>query len=299
MKRTQRADRGFSTATHSPAPRRESYLTPDSVRQALKQILHACAQHAPFRESAAAPRDANAAPPEPGATILDTLKRTGDILDEALATGNAAGAVQAGLSELVDPLLAITESRETRKLDALQQTFVKQHGESLERMGSGMDKIADGLRVLSALAAQGAADLDPGGARRILDRMRNLGDATLRQIELKISAAVSRDDRKRLQNLRDEMRNWIAERNARLETAQLAVDELNIRAGLLRKESLIQSSRLARTAEMASRAAGTSHRDPQRSRAEQISSDAAAFSGGLRALLLRARLDITAPLQES
>ncbi len=295
---TKRDDRG-STKDDKSASQQD--LTRDTVRRSLKQILQSLNQDVVRWQVqlAAMPHGSDfdlRRESDRGANVLDRLKATGMILGEALAKGHAAGAVQSGLTYLAEPLSAMTRD-DRGKVDGLQRAFLKQYGTILERLGGDMAKIARGLRGLSSLTARGAAELDPSGAHRIFDRMRTLGDATLRQIEEALGAAVLRDDRKRLQILRDEMKDWLASRDERLQGMMPAVDELSIRAGVLRSEGLIQSNRLAKAAEMAGRAAGTSDIGARPNHAEQVAPEAEIFSAKLRALLLGARLDITAPLQ--
>jgi hypothetical protein len=276
-------------------------LTRDAVRRALKHTLQSLNQDVvPWHQQlAATPRGSDfdlRRESDRGADVLDSLKATGAILGEALAKRYAASAVQGGLSYLEEPLGALSKSREPEGHDALQQAFLKQYGTTLQSLSDEMDKIARGLRGLSNLTARGAAELDPNGTNRIYDRMRTLGDATLRQIEDALGAAISRDDRKRLQLVRDEMTDWMVGRDERLQEMLPAMEELSIRAGVLRGEALIQSNRLAKAGEMAGRAAGTSDSVAHPNHAEQAAPEAETFSARLRALLLGAHIDITAPL---
>ena len=297
---TKQNDRGVSTKDGKSAFSPE--VTRDAVRRSLKQTLRSLNQDVvPWQQQlAATPRGSDfdlRRESDRGAHVLDSLKATGAILGEALAKRYAASAVQGGLSYLEEPLSALNKSREPERHDALQQAFLKQYGASLQGLSDEMAKIAPGLRGLSNLTARGAAELDPSGTQRIYDRMRTLGDATLRQIEDALGAAVSREDRKRLQLVRDEMTDWMVGRDERLQEMLPAIEELNVRDGVLRSEALIQSNRLAKAAEMAGRAAGTSESGAQPNHAEQAAPEAETFSERLRALLLGAHIDITAPLQ--
>jgi hypothetical protein len=277
-------------------------VTRDAVRRSLKQTLQSLNQDVvPWHQQrAATPRGSDfdlRRESDRGADVLGSLKATGAILGEALAKRYAASAVQDGLTYLEEPLGAMSKSREPERHDALQQAFLQQYGTSLQDLSEEMAEIARGLRGLSNLTARGAAELDPNGTNRIYDRMRTLGDATLRQIEDALCAAVSRDDRKRLQLVRDEMTDWMVGRDERLQEMLPAIEELNVRDGVLRSEALIQSNRLAKAAEMAGRAAGTSDSGGHLNHAEQAAPEAETFSARLRALLLGAHIDITAPLQ--
>lgn len=204
----------------------------------------------------------------------------------AIPQGQANGDItEDSLSDLGARFQALAASCDPGTLDALQEFFVKQGAETLHHMGADMTKIASGLRSLSDLSAHGAAHLDPNASRRVLDRMRNLGDATLRQIDGRIAATVSRERRKRLQDLRDDMRNWLAARDAQLEKAERAVDDLKAHASMLRERCLIESNRLAKAAEFARKSADTSGSDPRLGQCWHASPEAAGFSGSLRALL--------------
>jgi hypothetical protein len=121
--------------------------------------------------------------------------------------------------------------------DALRDHLVERYAAALAQMNDGIGKIACGLYSLSSRAACDAVYLDPNALGRILDRMQNLGDATVRQIEGRIGVTISREDRKQLQDLRDEMRDWLAARDDQREGAQTAVDELNAYAATLRERS--------------------------------------------------------------
>ena len=129
--------------------------------------------------------------------------------------------------------------------------------------------------------------------------MRHIGDATMRLIEDRIASAGTRDEGKRLRALRDDLKTWIEERNARLEQMQAAVDELHIRSNALRNESLMQARRLAAAAAMARQTAGGAGAASTVGAAEQASPEAMVLAAVLRALLLESRTDVTAPLRES
>ena len=116
-----------------------------------------------------------------------------------------------GLAELLERLKALAATGKMHEADALREYIARHHKATLKQMGAGMGKMSGGLRSLAVQSAHGAAHLDPNALGRILDRMDGLGDATLRQIEGRIGVTVSRDDRRQLQVLRDEMRKWLDE----------------------------------------------------------------------------------------
>jgi hypothetical protein len=227
-----------------------------------------------------------------GATVLDKLAIGGDALGEALARGDAPTEVgQSVLSHLAEPLAALSEFRQTARTDAKQQVFLKRYAAVFNRLDDDVQSAGRDMRDLSRLAARGAASLDPDATRRILSRMRNLGDSTMRLIEDRIVSAGTRDEGKRLRALRDDMKIWIEDRNARLEQIQSAADELNIRSNALRNECLMQAKRFAAAStliEQASPSGGIG----------QASPEAMVLSALLRALLLESRTDLTAPLRD-
>jgi hypothetical protein len=116
----------------------------------------------------------------------------------------------------------------------------------------------------------------------------------MRLLEDRIASSGTREEGKRLRALRDDFKTWLEERNARLGQMQSAVDELNIRSNALRNECLMQAKRLAAAASLTAQAAGRRATDGP----EQASADAAVFAAALRALLLEAHTDVTAPVRE-
>jgi len=189
------------------------------------------------------------------------------------------------LADLLARLNALASAGTMQEAEALRHYVARNHGETLKQMGAGMGKISAGARSLVVQSAQGAAHLDPNRLGRILDRMDNLGDATLRQIEGRIGVTVSRDDRRHLQVLRDEMRKWLDARDVHLQGAQLAVDELNAEAGELREELLRRSDRFGKVAEITAFVA----RLPEAEALRHATPEAAGFTASLRRLLAAAR----------
>jgi hypothetical protein len=233
-----------------------------------------------------------------GSTVLDALAMTGDALGEAIARGDAPAEVGLGvLPHLAAPFGALAERREAARSDAKQVAFLKRYAAVLNRLEDDVYSIGRSMADLSGVAARGAASLDPDGTRRILGRMRHLGDAAMRLCEDRIASTASRDEGKRLRALRDDLKSWNEERNARLEQMQTAVDELNIRSNALRNECVMQAKRLAAGAAFATPSAGST-RSPSLGGIEQASPEALVFSAVLRALLLESRTDVTAPLRE-
>jgi hypothetical protein len=229
-----------------------------------------------------------------GATKLDKLAIGGDALGEALARGDAPTEVgQSVLAHLAEPLAALSEFSQAARTDARQQVFLKRYAAVFERLDDDMQSVGRGMRDLSNIAARGAASLDPDATLRTLSRLRQLGDSTMRLIEDRIVSAETRDEGKRLRALRDDMKIWIEDRNARLEQMQSAADELNIRSNALRNGCLMQAKRLAAAATLTEQASSSFAGG-----IGQTSPEAMVLSALLRALLLESRTDITAPLHE-
>lgn len=293
---------GAVPSADDPAPEKRPDLTLNMVHEFLRHIaqsLDADAQRWQ-RQLACTPRgaDFDLRDMDDGASVLDKLAIGGDALGEALARGDAATDVgQSVLSHLPETLAALSEYREAARTDAKQQVFLKRYAAVLSRLDDDAHRIGRSMRDLSGLAARGAASLDPDATRRILSRMRHLGDSTMRLIEDRIASAETRDEGKRIRALRDDMKTWIEDRNARLEQIQSAVDVLNIRSNALRNECLMQAKRLAAAAALVGRTAGRD-RLSSASGTEQASPEAMVLSALLRALLLEGRTDITAPLRE-
>jgi hypothetical protein len=196
--------------------------------------------------------------------------------------GDATGAMREGASHRAD-LKANAQGLAGSAATAAQaRDFILTHGAAaLKHLDIGLTKIASGLRSLSKQSAHGAAHLDPNALSRILDRMDSLGDATLRQIEGRIGATTGREDRKRLQVLRDEMRKWLDARDAHLADAQLAVDDIGDRAKALRAQLLERADQLAEAAEFVSSAARALEADA----GKHLLPEAAGLSKSLRASL--------------
>jgi hypothetical protein len=233
-----------------------------------------------------------------GATVLDKLAMTGDALGEAIARGDAPAEVGQGvLPHLAAPFAALAERRHSARSDAKQVAFLKRYAAVLNRLEDDVHSIGRSMSDLAGVAARGAANLDPDGTRRILGRMRHLGDAAMRLIEDRIASTATRDEGKRLRALRDDLKSWIEERNARLEQMQTAVDELNIRSSALRNECIMQAKRLSAAAALASHSTG-GRGSSSLGGIEQGSPEALVLSAVLRALLLESRTDAVAPLRE-
>lgn len=184
------------------------------------------------------------------------------------------------------------------KRDALQDIFLNRHAPILEHMDNCMTGIAEDLHALSNHAAASAAKLDPHACGRILARMSNLGDIPLRQIEGRLAASDSRTKRKQLQDLRDEMWKWLAERDASIHEAQLAAEDLSGRIEALSKESLEQSRLLAEAADIAYRAAGRSNTGIGHDPSRHLAPEAAGLTASLRAFVRSAKAKIAAPLRQ-
>jgi hypothetical protein len=198
------------------------------------------------------------------------------------ATGPLAHAV----ADLLGKLKALAACAKAGESVELQQLAARRHGAVLAEMRSSMEKISLGLRALAVQSAHGAAHVDPDVLSRILDRMDSLGDATLRQIEGRIGVTASREDRKHLQNLRDETRKWLDARDVHLQEAQLAADELSERAAVLREALMARAGRLMKAAEMTAPLART----PASAALRHASPEAAGFAASLHALTSAARL---------
>ena len=233
-----------------------------------------------------------------GATVLDKLAIGGDALGEALARGDASTEVgQSVLPHLAQLPTALAEYREAARTDAKQQVFLKRHAEVFTRLEDELHGVGRSMRELSSTAARGAASLDPDATRRILSRMRHLGDSTMRLIEDRMLSAGTRDEGKRVRALRDDMKAWIEDRNARLEQMQSAVDELNIRSNALRNASLMQAKRLAAASMLIEQPAGSA-KSSFPGGIGQAAPEAMVLAALLRALLLESRNDIIAPVRE-
>jgi hypothetical protein len=228
---------------------------------------------------------------------LEKLKRTSEHLTNSVPNADDAK-LQENLSHLAQPLEMLRAYR-SAPASPEEEHFLTGYGPQLDAISRDLAVAARALRVLADVAVRAAADLDPHSVSRILERKRDLGDATLRRIEDKIATTRSRKEKKHFQEMRDDMRNWLANRDARLESVQPLVDELALRADALRKACLVQSRRLTRAAEMTARVAGNGNSGTNVSERTQMAREAMEFAACLRALLLAARVDATAPLEQS
>jgi len=301
---TDKIDEGALPAAETGVAARPPDLTVNMVHGFLRHILQSVESDAePWQKQLAlTPRgaDFDLRDEGDGTTVLDKLQMTGDALGEAIARGDAPADVGQGvLPHLEAPISVLAERREAAKTDGKQQVFLKRYAPVLHRLDDDVSSVGRGMADLSAIAARGAANLDPDASRRLLNRMRSIGDATMRLIEDRIASNGTRDEGKRLRALRDELKTWIEDRNARLEQMQTAVDELNIRSNALRNESLMQAKRLAAAAALARQSASSTGTVTPSGAAGQASPEAVVLSAVLRALLLEGRADVTAPLRES
>jgi hypothetical protein len=274
-------------------------LTPGLLRRSLARIREAATAHlAPWKEqSVRVPKGMDFDLRNSAGGVLGGLKKSSDRLSKPAEGGDDA-ALQASLSHLSAPLETLRLHRSS-PASPEEEAFAAAHGLRLDRMGDHLATAALKMHQLSDLAVRGAVSLDPKAVSRILERKRDVGDATLRRIEDKIAITRSRKDKKRLQEMRDEMRNWLANRDARLESVQPIVDELGLRTDALRRGCIMQSRRLARAAEMSGRAAGAGSAGNEAARRTQMAREAIEFSASLRAFLHAARADATAALEQS
>ena len=231
-------------------------------------------------------------------SMLERVNAMSDRLGEAIKAKETAAIVQAGIAHLETPIRALSSSRESWAIDPVEEAFISQNEQALDQMDALVAKIERGLRDLSALSAQGAANLDPNAVRRIFKRKRKLGDVIMGQIEDRLAATPSREERKRLQILRDEMRDWMEQRNQRLENESPAVAQITVRAQALQNEAVIQSRRLEKAAELLHGVVRKVDSDKRVIQLAQASPQAAELSVGLRALLLASCVDMAAPLEE-
>jgi hypothetical protein len=296
-----RRQEGARAAPEPSADGRPPDLTVGMVRHFLRHILQAVDGQADRwqQQLAFTPRgaDFDFRSCNDGTTVLDILTMTGDALAEALARGDATEEVgQSVLPHLASPVASLAERR--KRGDAAQLALLNRHGAALDRLQGELSSAGRGIGDLAGFAARGAASLDPDATRRILDRMRNIGDATMRLIEDRIASSGTREEGKRVRGLRDDLTAWIEHRNARVAQVQTAVDELNIRSNALRNACLMQAKRLVAASVLAAQISGRRVSGPDRDSITQASPDAMVFAAGLRALLLEARGDMTAPLRE-
>jgi hypothetical protein len=196
--------------------------------------------------------------------------------------------LQMELSDLVARFKALIDDAEASAKGGSGKA--KHNAALIAEMSTRLGKVAGSLRSLSSQCAQAAAQVDPDALTRILDRMDSLGDATLRQIEGRIGTASSRKDRKRIQELRDEMRAWLLARDEYLYQAQTAADDIGGHANALRDELLVKADRLTKAAEMASWVAGNPGLDADGGANRHASAEAADFSASLRNLLAKAQV---------
>lgn len=213
-------------------------------------------------------------------------RRSSDIRPQKAEASRRNDPMTSGVADLLEKLKALAASGKSREAPELQQWAVRRHGADFGQMRGSMEKISSGLRSLAVQSVHGAEQLDPNTLSRILDRMDSLGDATLRQIEGRIGATASREDRKHLQNLRDEMRIWLDARDEHLQAAQLSADELNERAEALREALIERAGRLMKAAEITAPVA----RIPVSAGLRHASHEAAGFAASLHAFTSSARL---------
>jgi hypothetical protein len=272
----------------------EHMLTRDTLDATLSSMRRALDQNAaPWRsELSATPygSDFDFAQPRAKGTVLDQLERTAILLGQLLARTGARRDRAGQFWHRLAGRRARDTMPEPAPDTALASVAAALDGSVDPRERAGAKEIPPGERqrmalhlgALSVTAAKGAATLDPHEIRRIAQRMRRVGDGLARRIDDRIAVATTREDRTELKALRDELKSWLDSCDARLHDLQPLVDELHIRSQALRNEGLVQAGRLSEVAAMTA-GAPPAH-------------DGSAFGAALRALAIRARQDITAPL---
>lgn len=227
-----------------------------------------------------------------GASPVERLRLKG----ERLLTGTTLEAGEEALSFLGSPISFLTHDYQANKIDAMQEQFMKNYGPTLQAMSQDMGRIKRGLDQLSEIAAE-ALSLDGGEAQKIMEKKKVLGDRTMRNIDDRLRRAKTPEGREKLEAMKKDLSGWMADRDARVKREQPEVDEMSVRAQVLKTEGMLQSSRLAKAADLAEKAIGRRHTDPRLDYIEQTRPGVAIFAAGLRTHLLGARADIEQTLK--
>lgn len=166
---------------------------------------------------------------KPDASMLSLLRAVGG----ALLTGTSS------------PVAAITDQYQAEKIRELQKEFLEINNESLTKLGDHLGKAKRAIRELSEMMAE--SPFHPSRLSELLDKKRRMGDSTLREIDAALERTTDPEERKRLQAMRDDLTDWMGQRDARAAKENTEVGDLvgrlqGLEAQMYRQRGLLEEA---------------------------------------------------------
>jgi hypothetical protein len=162
----------------------------------------------------------------------DALETVESLLEAAVGgdpslTGMLKGLGSGLLTMVEEPIAAITDDYQVGKIKELQAKFLRENGPTLLALDEALRNAKARMRELSELLNTTPVDwVMPG---HLLAEKSTVGNLTLSNIERALERTKDPQERARLESLRDEMTQWMAQRDARVEAERPEVDELRER----------------------------------------------------------------------
>ena len=161
----------------------------------------------------------------------DVLTKIESLLDSAVgADPSLAGTLTAlgggFLAILNDPIAVATDEYQASAVKEAQASFVRDNADALMALDESIRAAKAKMRELSELLDRTSVGSNWPEPDKLLVEKSQVGNRTLRDIEDALQQAQDPEERARLKDLRSELTEWMAERDARIEAERPDVDEL-------------------------------------------------------------------------
>ncbi|HWP42566.1 MAG TPA: hypothetical protein VNO14_04980 [Blastocatellia bacterium] len=232
----------------------------------------------------------------------DALANVESLLESAVGgdpslAGTLKGLGGGLLTVLSEPIAVITDEYQAGRVKELRAAFLRENADTLIALDESLRAAKARMRELSALLGNATVGSNWPEPDRILAEKMTVGDRVLRDINRALQETNDPQERARLEALRDEMTEWMAERDARIEAERPEVDELRERLSQLWDQllNLRPIIREAATATGPKTEVGCPHPDAEMAvlTTTHHRPDAVAHVVSLRDLLLAARAGLT------
>ncbi len=184
--------------------------------------------------------------PDVLASVESLLEST--VGGDASLTGTLKGLGGGLLTTLDEPIAVTVDEYQAGKIKEMQAAFLRENADALIALDESLRAAKARMRELSKLLDTATVGSDWPEPDRILAQKSTVGDRTLRNIEHALRVTDDPRERARLEALRDEMTQWMGERDARIEAERPEVDELRERLSRL-WEQVLESKALMHDAE--------------------------------------------------
>jgi len=197
------------------------------------------------------------------------------------------------LAGTTSPVASITDQYQVEKIRDLQKQFLEANNDSLLKLSDYLGKAKRLMRELSELMAQNP--FDPSRLRDLLGKKRRAGNDSLRDIDAALARTTDPAERARLQGMRDDLTQWMGERDVRTAKEQDEVGGLvgklqGLEAQMMRQRGLLEQAAWSegpRNLTSGGRVVETSHHRP----------DAVTHVASLRDMLLGSKAGIDGMLR--